>query len=208
LADADNFFNSRPELQQELLGHIWALPLQVRHYLAASWRHRLRVKWTEELSEELQAVQKLQQELHALHESSYEVLLRKARVIGCTTTGAALHKSLLTNQAVAPRSVQTVASEIPCSSQQCDSCNESRFSCCCHAICCLFCSFTWVSQLPQRTFLQSGSLWFPVHSVACWQPVDLAGQCSMVDDNACLMPDQRLAGNQCPSRDVVSLCAT
>jgi hypothetical protein len=72
-------------------------------YLAHSWRRQLKASWSEQLCEELQAAYKIQQELHALQESSYEALLSKARVVGCTTTGAALHKSLLTNKAIAPR---------------------------------------------------------------------------------------------------------
>eukprot|EP00775_Hariotina_reticulata_P004273 gene4273-4526_t len=104
-AEAEQLFQSRPELLHAMRQDIWALPYNLRMYLAHTWRRRLKASWSEQLCEELQAASKLQQELHALQESSYEALLRKARVVGCTTTGAALHKSILTNKASAPRVV-------------------------------------------------------------------------------------------------------
>jgi hypothetical protein len=87
----------------ELLSNVWSLPWPMRQAVAASWRRKLREQWAEELGEELQHAHKLQQELRSLQDSSYEALLAKARVIGATTTGAALQKSLLTSRTIAPK---------------------------------------------------------------------------------------------------------
>ncbi|WIA14242.1 hypothetical protein OEZ85_002778 [Tetradesmus obliquus] len=89
----------------ELLQHVWSLPGHLRQAVAASWRGKLRARWAEELGEELQQAHKLQQELRSLQDSSYEPLLAQARVVGATTTGAALHKALLTSQTIAPKVV-------------------------------------------------------------------------------------------------------
>lgn len=84
--------------------HLWALPWALRQDLARYWRGQLQQGWAEELQELLQdQASKLQQELHSLRTSGYEAILQKARVIGCTTTGAALQKQLLTSRAVSPK---------------------------------------------------------------------------------------------------------
>eukprot|EP00878_Enallax_costatus_P042653 GHUV01050082.1.p1 GENE.GHUV01050082.1~~GHUV01050082.1.p1 ORF type:complete len:312 (+),score=121.18 GHUV01050082.1:525-1460(+) len=83
------------DVLDELFENIWSLPPNVRHYLAQHWRGQLRSDWSAEMDDLMQTAYKLQQELKALHDSSYEAVLQSARVIGCTTTGAALQKDLL-----------------------------------------------------------------------------------------------------------------
>jgi hypothetical protein len=91
------------ELLELLPQHLWALPLSFRWQLAGYWRAQVQQQWAEELQELQQdRASKLQQELKSLQSSSYESLLKKARMIGCTTTGAALQKQLLTSRSVAP----------------------------------------------------------------------------------------------------------
>jgi hypothetical protein len=83
--------------------HLWALPWALRQDLAMYWRGQLQQGWAEELQALLQdQASKLQQELSSLRTSGYEAILQKARVIGCTTTGAALQKQLLTSRSVSP----------------------------------------------------------------------------------------------------------
>lgn len=90
------------ELLQELPEHMWNVPWRLRHYLARHWRGEARQMLAAELQELLQEATELQQEQRSLQNSSYEALLKKARVIGCTTTGAALQSGLLTSQGLAP----------------------------------------------------------------------------------------------------------
>jgi hypothetical protein len=88
---------------EELLADIWTFPRALRHALAANWRGQLRGRWAEELQGVLQKAQRVLQEIRDLRDSGCEPLLANARVIGCTTTGAAQHKELLTSSKVAPR---------------------------------------------------------------------------------------------------------
>jgi len=92
------------ELLELLAKHLWSLPWVLRQHMASYWWSQVRQQWAEELQELLQVrATKLQQELRGLQSSSYEALLSKARVIGCTTTGAALQKHLLTSRTIAPK---------------------------------------------------------------------------------------------------------
>lgn len=84
-----------PAVLDVLFADIWSLPSPVRYYLAGHWRGQVRSHWSKEIDDLMQKASKLQQELKALHDSSYEAVLQNARVIGCTTTGAALQKDLL-----------------------------------------------------------------------------------------------------------------
>ncbi|KIY98958.1 NFX1-type zinc finger-containing protein 1 [Monoraphidium neglectum] len=86
----------------EMLEDIWALPPRLRAPLAAAWRRGARGEAAEELAGVLERVGRLQQERTELYDGSLEAVLRKARVIGCTTTGAAMHQALLTGPSVAP----------------------------------------------------------------------------------------------------------
>lgn len=95
---------TQPDLEDSgvlgvLFENIWSLPGNLRHYLAQYWRGQLRTHWSEEMDGLMQQAYRLQQELKALHDSSYEAVLQNARVIGCTTTGAALQKDLLSRTA-------------------------------------------------------------------------------------------------------------
>jgi hypothetical protein len=83
---------------------IWALGLVRRKALARQWRTELREQWAEQLAEALQRAQRTQQELRSLHQVGWEAVLANSRVVGCTTTGAALYKQLLLGPA-APRVV-------------------------------------------------------------------------------------------------------
>ena len=83
-------------------GDIWKLPREARAEMVCSWRRELCGEWAAQLAEQLETGNKLQQEMWGLHDSAYEKVLAGARVIGCTTTGAAMVKSLLSSAKVAP----------------------------------------------------------------------------------------------------------
>ena len=74
---------------------IWALPYQQRQQKLHQWRQAVRSQWLEELQEQLQAMHKLQEQLRSLRNSSAEAVIGASRIVGCTTTGAALYKELL-----------------------------------------------------------------------------------------------------------------
>jgi hypothetical protein len=81
---------------------IWELPLAAREGMIASWKSTLCEEWATELAEHLETANKLQQEVWGLHDGAYEKVLAGAKVIGCTTTGAAMVKGLLSSAKVAP----------------------------------------------------------------------------------------------------------
>lgn len=89
-------------LSHEALQDIWALPKHARRVLLQRWRAGLRVSWCEQLADVLHKIDKLQLELRELRNSGYGRILAGARVIGCTTTGAAIYQSLLSSVAVSP----------------------------------------------------------------------------------------------------------
>jgi len=68
------------------------MPWPTKSNQAKAWAYQL---------DKLQ-VSKLQQELSELNNAALEGVLAKARVIGCTTTGAAMQQTLLTGPRVAP----------------------------------------------------------------------------------------------------------
>jgi hypothetical protein len=74
---------------------IWALSYQQRQQRLKEWRQELRLQWAEQLQEQLQHLHKLQEQLRSLRSSSPEAVIGQARIVGCTTTGAALYKELL-----------------------------------------------------------------------------------------------------------------
>jgi hypothetical protein len=59
-------------------------------------------RWAEDLAAVLVRRNELQQEMRSLHDGASIAVLGKARVIGCTTTGAALYKELLRDVQVDP----------------------------------------------------------------------------------------------------------
>lgn len=78
-------------------GDVWKLPLAARLQIVSFWRSELCEEWAAELAEQLEAADKLQQEKWALRDRGCEQVLAGARVIGCTTTGADMVKSLLSS---------------------------------------------------------------------------------------------------------------
>jgi hypothetical protein len=87
--------SSSSSSSQDPLQDIWEMPRRQRQEYTRAWREQLREQWAEELDELLQRVQRLQQEARSLEQGAWEALIGSARVVGCTTTGAALHKQLL-----------------------------------------------------------------------------------------------------------------
>jgi hypothetical protein len=77
------------------LGPLWRLDKKERLQLANHWRSELRMQWASKLVAALQRTDQLQLEKRRLDDGQYEAVLKRARVIGCTTTGAALVKDLL-----------------------------------------------------------------------------------------------------------------
>ncbi len=77
--------------------NVWALRWQERKALKLQWMNEVSKEWCEDLAANLDSVQRCKRELKHLHDSSWEAVLRGARVIGCTTTGAAMFKHLLQN---------------------------------------------------------------------------------------------------------------
>ena len=91
--------NSRLKLQQL---DLWALPLEERLALLNEWNEEHIVEPLHlALGDILSAIAAIDRELTSLQHENDVQFLRQARVIGCTTTGAAIHKDLL--DAVRPR---------------------------------------------------------------------------------------------------------
>ncbi|PNH08303.1 NFX1-type zinc finger-containing protein 1 [Tetrabaena socialis] len=81
---------------------VWCLSQQQRMQLAAQWLREARERWAEDLAGALVRRNELQTEVRSLHDSSSRAVLRAARVIGCTSTGAAMYKELLRDADVDP----------------------------------------------------------------------------------------------------------
>jgi hypothetical protein len=90
------------------LGPLWRLNHKDRRQLASKWRSELRMQWASKLVDALQRTDQLQLQKRRLDEGQYEAVLKTARVIGCTTTGAAMVKDLL-QTVVKPGEVQPLA---------------------------------------------------------------------------------------------------
>ncbi|KAG2452041.1 hypothetical protein HYH02_003079 [Chlamydomonas schloesseri] len=81
---------------------LWALPLHRRLDFAAAILQSLRACWAEKLAAALTCAAAVKAEVEALHDTSALAVLSSARVIGCTTTGAAKYKDLLRDPSVDP----------------------------------------------------------------------------------------------------------
>lgn len=66
-----------------------------RYQLVDKWRAELRGQAAEDLAAALARADAVQLERRSLDEGAMLAVLRRARVIGITTTGAAMHKELL-----------------------------------------------------------------------------------------------------------------
>ncbi|MEW5313864.1 MAG: hypothetical protein WDW38_005396 [Sanguina aurantia] len=74
---------------------LWQLSKQDRRMQLLQWAGELVQLDCERLAGHLQQAARLKQEIRSLQDGQFEQLLAGARVIGCTTTGAAKHKELL-----------------------------------------------------------------------------------------------------------------
>ncbi|KAG2495742.1 hypothetical protein HYH03_006339 [Edaphochlamys debaryana] len=81
---------------------VWGLPLPKRLDLAASWLRERRGRWAAELASALTRSGEVMAEIRTLYDGPARTVLSRARVIGCTTTGAAMAKELLRDPAVDP----------------------------------------------------------------------------------------------------------
>jgi hypothetical protein len=79
---------------------IWQLSADQRVDLAISWMRGLRRQWTEQLAASMRSCQVLNTELRQLNDSGSVEILKAARVVGCTTTGAAKFKDMLSSCSV------------------------------------------------------------------------------------------------------------
>ncbi|KAJ9507652.1 hypothetical protein QJQ45_019168 [Haematococcus lacustris] len=76
-------------------GSLWRLSRSERDVKLRVWKDARRQQLCEDLASCMQKVNDMQAELKDLRNSGWEAVLKKARVIGCTMTGAASHKALL-----------------------------------------------------------------------------------------------------------------
>ncbi|KAF5840888.1 P-loop containing nucleoside triphosphate hydrolase protein [Dunaliella salina] len=74
---------------------LWQLPWIERWKLMDAWLCEMRMSWAGDYANMLSRSEQIRTQLAALHDSSKEAVLKKARVIGCTTTGLAGQKLLL-----------------------------------------------------------------------------------------------------------------
>lgn len=75
--------------------NIWALSKEDRHALKEAWELVIFQDVREEIAEAMVEVDRVQLSLRELRRNSDHAALRNARVIGCTTTGAANFKELI-----------------------------------------------------------------------------------------------------------------
>jgi hypothetical protein len=95
--------------------NIWKLRREERLRLASQWRADLRAAWAQQLSDLLQKIERDQLARRELQDRGKVEVLRKARVIGCTTTGAAVIKDTLQGSVKPGRRVQqTSARHLVC----------------------------------------------------------------------------------------------
>eukprot|EP00397_Hematodinium_sp_SG-2012_P000289 GEMP01000289.1.p1 GENE.GEMP01000289.1~~GEMP01000289.1.p1 ORF type:complete len:2487 (+),score=732.48 GEMP01000289.1:46-7506(+) len=90
-------------------GNLWQLDDAARKEILSQWSHEISLDDREMLASNLNAIRQNDTELHNLHKESYVAILKNARVIGCTTTGAALHVNLLASAAPAVVLVEEAA---------------------------------------------------------------------------------------------------
>lgn len=82
-------------LQERAQGSLWNLSPQGRHQQKIEWQHEMYKGEREEMALTLQTIKNARKELKGLQQVTDASILSKARVIGCTTTKAAMCKSLL-----------------------------------------------------------------------------------------------------------------
>ncbi|KAJ1457713.1 P-loop containing nucleoside triphosphate hydrolase protein, partial [Pelagophyceae sp. CCMP2097] len=74
---------------------VWALPKAARLALKACWEDSLSSDAREDCAAAFQRYDRLKNEMQDLNRDKWRIALGEARVIGCTTTGAAKYKDLL-----------------------------------------------------------------------------------------------------------------
>lgn len=85
----------RQKLSDPCTMDIWSMPVKQRHELSDSWLEEMTVDIREIGSQKLEQFELLQQSLKDLKSVSSRFVLCQARVIGCTTTGAAGMREIL-----------------------------------------------------------------------------------------------------------------
>jgi hypothetical protein len=78
---------------------LWALPHKARLAMSATWRRVIMESEIESLNAEVDEFNRLNQERQTVQQEQDLEILRDARVIGATTTGAAQFKDLLSSKA-------------------------------------------------------------------------------------------------------------
>lgn len=76
-------------------GGIWALDKNARKARWAGWEAAIKAEVAEKVTKKVKAHDTLARELSGLQRQKDVQRVRAARVVGCTTTGAAIHHSLL-----------------------------------------------------------------------------------------------------------------
>ena len=75
--------------------NIWTMTIEARKELRDLMEGRYKEDTYRELAEAMTVYQSSKDELRSIYDNDKRMVLQKARVIGCTTTGAAIHKELL-----------------------------------------------------------------------------------------------------------------
>ena len=96
---------TNPRYNQLPPDSIWHWPKESRIEQMELWSSQMFRDEREELAEAMVQLKQIQDDLHLLHKEGHVDILKAARVIGCTTTGAAMYVDLLT--AVGPSVVMT-----------------------------------------------------------------------------------------------------
>lgn len=82
-------------LREKVMGALWKLSPAERKAQKLMWQHQLYESEREEVALGLKTIKTARDELKGLQQITDANILSKARVIGCTTTKAAMCKSLL-----------------------------------------------------------------------------------------------------------------
>ena len=82
-------------LRRRAKGRLWGLSPEGRRAQKLKWQHEMYAGKREEVALALKTIKTARSELKGLQEISDAYILSQSRVIGCTTTKAAMCKSLL-----------------------------------------------------------------------------------------------------------------
>jgi hypothetical protein len=82
-------------LRERARGRLWELSPEERRAQKLEWQHEIHASVREEVALALKTIKTARGELKGLQQISDAYIISQSRVIGCTTTKAAMYKSLL-----------------------------------------------------------------------------------------------------------------